>query len=170
MQSDFADIYSQLQCCHSILNTAWPKPGVPQMTGASGFIGTNVFRALRRITLLIKEEIADAGSSLKVPDLARVWGAFEAVVERLEERGRQAPRNQVDRAFNLLYLASCVLYRELARAGEVVPKHDPRFSHVEELGELLSLCAWKSNPAPGKPLINEIEDALRACLSAISVA
>jgi len=39
-------LLESLRQFHRILNTAWPRPGVPEMAGASVFFGTNLFKTL----------------------------------------------------------------------------------------------------------------------------
>jgi len=161
-------ILVQLQCCHSVLNTAWPRPRVAAMRGAKMFIGTKLFLALetslREIAAAIQEfPDADVKSAL-LP----FWTAVEQLGRRLKMFGTDRADDDVDQAFNLLYLATGVAYHLVRERFDQPPSQDDRYSSVEGLDRLLSLCAWSAvsstaNPEELTPSVGrKLTDCLRA--------
>ena len=149
MPADPSELLVQLQCCHSILNTAWPKPGVPQMAGARSFIGTKLFQALERIVNQITETVQSLTESQVKDQLSQAWTAVAKLVVFLKVSGRDLDTETIDRAFNLLYLTSGVAYHRLAAGLSQTPPQNERFSTVENLADLLGVSAWPpSEPSP----------------------
>jgi hypothetical protein len=165
MTNDFPDIFSKLQCCHSILNTAWPKPDVPQMSGARSFLGTKLFTALENITVSIKNEL-DAAPKMQL--FSNTWNSFSAVVNQLKVLGRQSTNPEIDRAFNLLYFTSGVLYYEIAKANSMIPKNDTRFSHVEKFEELVLLCKWTTEIKNDSTFVKQLDREINECLTKLN--
>ena len=141
----------QLQCCHSVLNTTWPRPGVAAMRGAKMFIGTKLFIALETSVRDIAAAIQDFPDTEVKSALLPFWTPAEQLVRRLKQFGAERPDNDVDQAFNLLYLATGVAYHLVRSRIDQPPSQDDRYSSVEGLDRLLSLCAWSAVSSIANP-------------------
>ncbi len=162
----YISLMVQLQCCHSVLNTAWPRPGVAALRGAKAFIGTKLFIALETSMRDIAAAIQAFPDTEIKSTLLPLWAAAEQLVGRLKRFGSERADEEVDKAFNLLYLASGVAYHLMRGRIEQPPSQDARYSSVESLDRLLTLCAWnsKSPICTLEELTQHIELALADCL------
>jgi hypothetical protein len=164
MPPDYTELLVRLQCCHSILNTAWPRPGVPQMAGARRFIATKLFRSLQVSIDQTAESIESLGEPQVKEDLFYTWNSVGETVRYLSVANQRADEATVDRLFNLLYLVTGIAYHRVA--GELPQKsqQDERFSSVEDVGDLLRLCAWRSSQPSEQPadLLRELTRELEA--------
>ncbi len=88
-----------LQCCHSVLGTAWPRPGCPQLAGARSFIGTKLFVALEKIVSQIREQVAALDESELKAELSHLWKTVGDGVIFLKQFGRQREDAPIDRVF-----------------------------------------------------------------------
>lgn len=138
-------LFELLQCCHSILNTAWPKPGVEAMAGARIFIGTKLFEALKNSAKQISTEITQIDDPEDRSLLTGFWNVCNESIQHLEVNREILRDDAVDRIFNLLYLASGVAYHYVIKRTRETPDQNERFSTMEELQVLLVSCAWKSS-------------------------
>jgi hypothetical protein len=153
-----------LQSCHSILGTAWPKPGCPQLTGARTFIGTNLFAALENGAMELDQLFAGLESATIKGGGALLWKRCHDVIKRLKVLGRTSENPHIDAAFNLLYLATGVLYRQIAHSLTPMPDQDARFATVEEIEDLAQQCQWQGNATESA---GQIADALAEVLDGL---
>ena len=138
-------ILGLLQGCHSILGLAWPKPGIPQMAGASIFIGTNPFVALEDGVRQTGEEFASLYKLQNMQTACEAWRLLTEIVRRFKILGRHSQSPAIDPAFNLIYLTTGVLYYHISTTFSIVPAHVQPFATVEPLEKLLSICSWKQS-------------------------
>ena len=140
--ADYSELLAQVRHFHSILNTAWPRPGVPQMAKASVFIGTKLFTALENGLIQIQHALEALHSSSNRNELVGFWKTLAGLFLQLKGQNSGERSERIDQALNLLYLASGVFYHRLAELSSVVPKADERMIGVEEMAKLLELCGW----------------------------
>jgi hypothetical protein len=159
--TDASKLLLLLQSCHSILGTAWPRPGYPDLAGARTFLGTNLFTALENGSAELDRLFAGLESIAARRDLPLLWRRCSEVIKRLRALGRSSDNPRIDRAFNLLYLSTGVLYQEVAQTLPEVPKQDARFSTVEDVEELLHLCRWEGTKSE---LARQMSDSLAKVL------
>lgn len=156
-----------LQCCHSILNTAWPKPGVTQMQGAQIYIGTKLFEALENALSQVERDVF-ACRIFSPNDIPyNVCELFEVMIKRLNKIGRKTNNSQIDNAVNLLYLATGVLYHHICKLFNVIPEQDDRFSPVEELQPLLISCGWDTKTCDTQIILEMLSKKMSKCLSGL---
>src|SRR6266516_3860241 len=163
---DCSPLLVGLQCCHSILGTAWPRPGCPQLAGARSFIGTKLFVALEKIVGQIGAQVAALDESNLKRELLPLSKMVTDAVDYLKQFGKQREDEPVDRVFNLLYLVTGVAYHRVAAETPDKPQQDARYSTVEDLADLLRLCAWtpkQQTTDPGR-LLRELSVDLEAAL------
>jgi hypothetical protein len=141
-KNDYCELLANIWQFHSILNTAWPKPGIPQMTGASVFLHTNLFKALENGLIRIQQLLKPVETS---NGFLNYWEAFYSLFMRLKEQDRAEKSERIDRAINMLYLASGVLYHQVAMISSKLPDCDKRLIGVEDFSKLLQLCRWSDS-------------------------
>jgi hypothetical protein len=165
MSQGYEKLLAFLLQFHSVLNTAWPKPDAPEMANASIFIGTNLFKALEDGVC----QIQDALHSFPDPKLRNeatpFWNAFSGLFFELGAQGRGKQNEGTDYAFNLLYLASGVLYHRVAEFSPKLPTLDARLMGVEKLGDLLRLCNWQKNEQTTKSVFDSLVAEMTTCAS-----
>ena len=111
------------------------------MAGAHHFIGTKLFVALEKIVGQIGEELAALDGSALKTELLQLWKPVGDAVSFLKQFGEQRQDAPIDRVFNLLYLVTGVAYHRVAAEMPDKPQQDARYSTVEDLADLLRLCA-----------------------------
>lgn len=154
-------IFPLLQSCHSILGTAWPKPGCQQLSDSRTFIGTNLFIALRNGAIELDRLFTEMGSNGSNGPSVLLWKVCHDVMNQLNVLGRKSEHPRIDSAFNLLYLAVGVLYQTIAHNVTETPKQDAQFSTVPEIDELMQNCQWRGN---GKDVVGQLIDSLATIL------
>jgi len=128
---------------HMVLSTAWPRPGVAQMAGASVFIATTLFTTLKDGMREIQDALELAENSGVRNQVAGFWAEFSKLFSAVSSHNTQEDRSeQIDNALNILYLASGVLYRRIVEISGHAVVQDERIIGVEELDDLLALCHW----------------------------
>lgn len=136
-------IAAMVQSCHSILNTAWPRPGRSDLKGASVFIGTRLFTALRNGMEQVGDRLREPAYPLHEGSLGGLWQNCTALVGRLSKIERESKTPEVDEAFNLLYFATGVFYNRLVATSRIPIPTDSRFSECESLTVLVEICEWR---------------------------
>ena len=149
---------------HSILKIAWPKPGVPQMSGASIFIGTNLFKTLEDGVLKIGETMSALDDSQGC-ELRPIWAAFTKLFSAIQCVDRGSKSKNVDFALNLLYLGSGVIYHHVAALDQRAVTGS---SGVEPLDELVRQCEWPAEGQSRRTLAHSVTAALMACAADLS--
>ena len=129
---------------HSILKTVWPKPSVPEMSGASVFIGTNAFKAVGDGVRRIQDALHELEDSHFKQELLDFWAAFNGLLARIHQSA-ELHNERVDEGVNLLYLASGIFYHRISEIFSLTATHDERLVGVEQIDELSRLCNW-TNP------------------------
>lgn len=142
---------------HSILKTAWPRPGVPEMANASVFIGTNLFKTLGNGLREIEEVIRSETNSGQWLDFVPFLKAFNRFFFQIGLQDRNRPSVKIDRALNLLYLASGIFYLHVAEVFSESPEED-----MEKLAELLNLCQWHTNLETTNQIFSSLMDEMLA--------
>ena len=145
VQTDFSRLRLMIQSAHSTLGTAWPRPGSTALACAAKFINTNLFTTLENASFELDKIFDELEKSKLRPDLVVLWRRVREVITRLKALGRGTRNSSVDRAFNLLYLATGILYQEITNEFAPGEGQDERFSTVRNIPELLSVCAWHAD-------------------------
>src|SRR5436190_4253721 len=91
---------------HSLLNTAWPKPGVEAPISATVFLNTKLFAALEQGVHEIQSTINRFASEDTNDELSQFWSAFVDLFKKVKGQKTSTEPKKVDAAVNLLYLAS----------------------------------------------------------------
>lgn len=133
-------ILGLLQGCHSILSLGWPKPGIPEMSGARVFIGTKPFFALKDGIRQANREFELFSAIQKMKSTCEAWHLVGEIVNRFEALGRQSESKAIDPAFNLIYLTTGVLYHHISTMFSVVPEHVQPYAIVDDIERLLHDC------------------------------
>jgi hypothetical protein len=141
-QVDLQKILGLLQGCHSILGLCWPRPGIAQMAGSKIFIGTKPFIALEEGVRLTTSEFELLRTMEKIKPAFNVWHLIVDVVAEFRRLGPKSQSPDIDPAYNLIYLATGVLYHQIATSFTVVPKPVPPYATVERMDKLLADCGW----------------------------
>ena len=152
------EVLLMLQCCHSILGTAWPRPGCKELSGAGGFIGTKLFTALENGAAQLSTAVEAARKEGLETEVMEVWNHCEQVIQVLKSLKGKSRHAAIDQAFNLLYLATGVLYQQIANKQASPPKQDKRFATVEDLKILIRKCEWQPGATPD--LVARIDSAI----------
>jgi hypothetical protein len=160
-KSDYGELLELVAKFHSISNTAWPKPGEPALAGASIFIGTTLFRTLEHCTLLIQEAVEAMGNNDSRREIENFLTAFKLLFSAVGQRDRGEKSEQVDFAFNILYLASGVLYHRITEISSRIP--EDRFTLVEPFNKLLELCRWPGKIDNVKAVFDSLASAMMSC-------
>ena len=155
-----------LQCCHSILGTAWPRPSCKELAGAGAFIGTKLFTALENGARQLSDAVEDASREGLETELVQVWRHCDQVIQLLKLLKSQSRHPAIDPAFNLLYMATGVLYHQIARGQSSPPVQDKRFATVEDLEKLITICEWRDGVT--SDLTAKIDGALVELLRQLS--
>jgi hypothetical protein len=132
-----------LQGCHSILGLCWPKPGVPQMSGARIFIGTKPFFALEDGIRQTNSEFESLSQFNNMQTARAAWHLVTRIVAQFRILGRNSEAKAIDPAFNLIYLATGLLYHHVSNIFSVVPIPVQPYATVETLEKLLRDCSWQ---------------------------
>jgi hypothetical protein len=148
---------------HSILNTAWPKPGEPALAGASVFIGTTLFKSLENSLPLIEEEIDELSDDELKGELKPFLEAFKKLFFAVGRMDRNINSEQVDFAFNILYLASGIFYHRIEQLSFTRADLENEFIRVKPFGELLELCRWPEKSEEVKPIFDSLISQMSAC-------
>jgi hypothetical protein len=134
------------------------------LAGARHFITTNVFKALESVVGEIQEQIAALEERQLRSELLPLWKKVTDTVGFLKQFGKQRGDDVVDPLFNLLYLVTGMAYHRVVAELSEKPQHDERYSTVEEVADLLRLCAWSPSQPTEQPsqLLQELAAALDA--------
>jgi hypothetical protein len=137
------DVLVMLQCYHSILNTAWPRPDYPSLAGAGRFIHTKLFTALENADMKLISLFQEAEKEGLSVEYGELWEYCHQILFALKRLETNCLHPSIDPAFNLLYLTSGVLYEGIAVTMPSRPEPDKRFASVEDLPSLASACKLK---------------------------
>ncbi len=159
---DYTELLTLLWQFHCALNTVWPKPGVPEMAGASAFVGTGLFKGLKNGMCQIQDTLHSLRNPGLRDEVAPFWNAFTRLFCTLGEQDRYKKSDQVDSAFNLLYLASGVFYHHVAELSSKLPETDKRLIGVEELKDLVRLCRWPTDAQNAKSIFDSLVSEMTA--------
>lgn len=139
---DLNQVLECFQAGHSVLNLAWPHPGVNPMSGAKDFIGTNVFKGLHKALVTAVLRIS---SEPDIPQRAVIEKAVQEsilLLQRIQSQSAHVSQENFDAAVNLLYFVTGVAWHVLAA-------HEPNIRvltsgpmEVESFDELCSSCSW----------------------------
>jgi len=151
---------------HQILNTAWPKPSVPQMAGSSVFIGTNLFKTLENGLSQIKDALISCEGTKK--EMLPFWNSFSDLFFKIGMQNRFEKSVRIDEALNLLYLASGILYHRIREITSASPQLHAHLSDVEDVGKLLQACGWTSDKTTIKEIENELIVEMKASVEKLS--
>jgi hypothetical protein len=138
------ELLVMLQCCHSVLSTIWPRPGYQSLAGAGRFIHTKAFIALQNADKELVQLFQEANQAGLPKSYAEAWEFSHRIISALKQLETNSLHPIIDPAFNLLYLATGVLYQEIAASLPIRPKQDARFTTVEDLKVMLIKCQWET--------------------------
>jgi hypothetical protein len=162
-KADNEELSALLEKFHSVLNTAWPKPGVPAMANASVFIGTTLFKGLEDGLNIIEDAIEASEACDFKKEAMSFWNVFRNLFTAIGKQDRYKQSEQVDFAFNLLYLASGVFYYRVVELSSKQPGIDRRTIEVEPFEDLLRLCRWPGKTENVKSVYSSLIHEMMAC-------
>jgi hypothetical protein len=136
---------------------------VPEMAGASVFIGTTLFKSLENGLPLIQETIEASNDNDFRDEIHLFWNAFSKLFFTLGIQDRYSKSEQVDFAFNLLYLASGIAYHRVAEWSSKMPIFDERLIGVEPFDDLLKICRWPKKTESVKLVFDSLIVQMMAC-------
>jgi len=143
--NDLNLILGCFQAAHSVLNLAWPRPGVPGMTGASAFLGTNVLKGFRTALLKAAPAIAELPADKLRETIAAAVGESLSLLDRIELKTAKMPQEAFDSAINLLYFVT-------GAAWHLVSEHEAHVRalpggpmNVEAFDQLCRVCRREEN-------------------------
>jgi hypothetical protein len=144
-QNDSSELLVLLQSCHSIIGTAWSDPVYPELADSRIFIGTKLFISLEngaaKIDALFKERKISGSWS----EYTKLWQHCYSLIRTLHILGNKSNNPNINCAFNLLFLATGVIYNKLSNDLFKCPKQDIRFSTVYDIELLMKKCLWVGN-------------------------
>jgi hypothetical protein len=155
-----------LQCCHSIISTAWPRPDYPSLAGAGKFIHTKLFTALENADKTLISLFQEAEKEGFNVEYGKLWEYCHQILSVLKRLETNCLHPSIDPAFNLLYLTSGVLYEEIVATLPSRPEPDKRFASVEDLESLVSACKWKIGIGPD--ITKKLSDNLATTVSELT--
>jgi hypothetical protein len=138
------ELLVMVQCCHSVLSTAWPRPGFSSLAESGRFIGTKLFSALENADNELRRLFQEACKEGIDKQYGEILEHCHQIIVFLKQLESNRLHPSIDPAFNLLYLATGVIYQEIAASLPTVPEQDNRFATVEELKSLVSICKWET--------------------------
>lgn len=151
-----SELAGALRACHSILNTAWPRPGVAAMARARSFIKTKLYGNLEAAAYEVAKSVGSAADH----DLEAFAVALQRRVEALKQGHEQLSDEAIDSIFNLLYLATGVAFHRVSDLGLRSPSWAENLMEVEPVDALLRLCKWGKESEPSEQLLVELTAAL----------
>ncbi len=156
------ELLLKLQSCHSVLSTVWPRPGYPSLAGSGRLIHTKVFTALQNADQELVRAFQEIQGESLDKQFEEIWHQCHQIISLLKQLEANCLHQDIDSAFNMLYLTTGVLYQKIAETQLTRPVQDKRFSTVEDLPNLLKICGWDCSVNP--ELLGKVGDELESIL------